>query len=182
MSICKLIFGYLFRPKVVITIIIPQMIQHKSFEFQKKMIMLQKEKWQVAHVIPKVAHANIFVSENVSVSNSWFDLSSLSIFLNWPYFWCDIIKRLGTWNIFWPPNDFNSFSFSFIVAWDWRFDLFLETLYLINSYLLLSIVFWSVAKNSKEHTKWDYQAHIMHPFYLMYECGLAVTIMTHSNF
>ena len=87
MSISKLIFGYLFRPKVVITIIIPQMIQHKSFEFQKKMIMLQKEKWQVAHVIPKVAHANIFVSENVSVSNSWFDLSSLSIFPNWPCFW-----------------------------------------------------------------------------------------------
>ena len=70
LSISKLTFGYLFRPKVVITIIIPQMIQHKSFEFQKKMIMLQKEKWQVAHVIPKVAHANIFVSENVSVSNS----------------------------------------------------------------------------------------------------------------
>ena len=25
-----------------------------------------EEKWQVAHVIPKVAHANIFVLENVS--------------------------------------------------------------------------------------------------------------------
>ena len=104
LSISKLTFGYLFRPKVVITIIIPQMIQHKSFEFQKKMIMLQKEKWQVAHVIPKVAHANIFVSENVSVSNSWFDLSSLSIFPNWPCFWW-YHQKAWTWNIFWPPND-----------------------------------------------------------------------------
>ena len=183
MSICNLTFGYLFRPKVVITIIIPQMIQHKSFEFQKKMIMLQKEKWQVAHVIPKVAHANIFVSENVSVSNSWFDLSSLSIFPNWPCFWWYLSsKGLEPGTFFDHQMIITIFTFSFIVAWDWRFDLFLETLYLINSYLLLSIVFWSVAKNSKEHTKWDYQAHIMHPFYLMYECGLAVTIMTHSNF
>ena len=50
--------------------------------------MLQKEKWQVAHVIPKVAHANIFVSENVSLSNSWspirltVELGLLSFFMD----------------------------------------------------------------------------------------------------